>query len=232
MRGHIRFFIMFGAVVAFAALTVFVISQFSDAISFTEDGPRLVTMISLGLLIGSSVLLGERIGLGEALRNILIWAGIGLVVLLGYSYRDELQGVWNRLSGEISPGTVTTGDRSLSVRAGRNDQFYIDVTFNDATATLLIDTGASSTVISQSLARRAGIDPATLNYTITLSTANGRIQAAPARIGQVIIGPRTLKNVRVLVSSVKDDRTSVLGIETLRLFRSYSVEGNTFTLRW
>ena len=219
-------------VMALGALAVWLLSAVTDIAAFDSRAPELVFYISLLLLFMVGGLHAPRLGLRRTARNILVWAAVFVVLVIGYSYRDEIKGIWVRVSGELSPGTVDVKGRSLTVRAGSNNQFFIDVGLNGATTTMLIDTGASSTVISQRAARKAGLDPGALSYTITLSTANCLVQAAPVRIARLTIGPLTFRNARVLVTGRKDDRLSVLGIETLRLFKSYQVTGNAFTLRW
>jgi aspartyl protease family protein len=232
MRGHVFTMMVILGVIALGALAVWLLSLVTDIAAFDNRAPEMVFYISLLLLLMVGGLNAPRLGFKQTVRNILIWAAVFVVLVIGFSYRDELKGVWARVSGELSPGTVDVQGRSLSVRAGGDGHFYIDVGLNGAATTMLVDTGATSTVISQSTARRAGLDPSILNYTITLRTANGTVHVAPTRIGRLTIGPRTFTNARVLVTARKNDRLNVLGIETLRLFKSYQVTGNALTLRW
>ena len=46
----------------------------------------------------------------------------------------------------------------------------------------MVDTGASVVVLRASAAADAGIRPMPADYTATVSTANGTIKAAPARL--------------------------------------------------
>jgi aspartyl protease family protein len=232
MRGHLAVFLIILGVIALGALAVWILGEVTGIAAFDTRAPEMIFYISLLLLLMVGGLNAPRLGLRDTARNILIWAAVFVVLVIGYSYRDELEGVWKRVSGEVSPGTTDVQGRSLTVRAGAGGHFYLDVGLNGATTTMLIDTGATSTVISQATARRAGLDPGALSYTITLSTANGTVQAAPTRIARMTIGPLTFRDARVLVTGRKGDRTDVVGIETLRLFRSYQVTGNSFTLRW
>ncbi len=232
MRGHALTLMIILGVIALGALTVWLLGLATDIAAFDTKAPELVFYISLLLLFMVGGVNATRLGLKQTARNILIWAAVFVVLVIGYSYRDELKGVWARVSGELSPGTADVQGRTMSVRAGGNGHFYLDVGLNGAITTMLIDTGATSTVISQRSAKAAGLDPESLSYTLTLRTANGTVQAAPVRIARLTIGPLTFTNARVLVTGRKDDRLNVVGIETLRLFKSYQVTGNSFTLRW
>lgn len=232
MRGHVVTLLVILGIIALGALTVWLLGALTDIPAFDSRAPELVFYIALLLLFAAGAVHAPRLGLRETVRNILVWAAVFVVLVIGYSYRDELTAVWQRVSGELSPGVTTVEGRAISVRAGSGGHFYLDTKLNGAAVTMLVDTGATSTVLSQTHARAAGLDPATLSYIIPLVTANGRILAAPARIRTFEIGPRVFNDVRVLVTRRAGDGTSVLGIETLRLFRSYEVSGNSLTLRW
>ncbi|MEO1793093.1 MAG: hypothetical protein AAFU50_00635, partial [Pseudomonadota bacterium] len=41
--------------------------------------------------------------LSNALRDIAVWAGLGLLLVVGYSYRDELAPIYQRVAGELAP---------------------------------------------------------------------------------------------------------------------------------
>jgi aspartyl protease family protein len=84
--------------------------------------------------------------------------------------------------------------------------------------------------LSQTDAFKVGIDPSGLDYDIPVTTANGMIRLAVTNIAKFQIGEATFWNVRVLISP-RDDG-SVVGVNTLRRFRSYTVEGDKLTLRW
>ena len=230
--GHLLAIAIILGIFAAVALTVYVLAEVFDSDIFETDGPRLVYFGVLALVLSAGIFGVRHYNLGQMFRYAVIWLAVILVLVIGYSYRDELEGVWKRVSGEVSPGTTDVEGRSLSVRAGADGHFYLNVGLNGATTTMLIDTGATSTVLSQRSARRAGLDPKALSYTITLNTANGTARAAPARIARLTVGPLTFRDARVLVTARESDRINVLGIETLRLFRSYQVTGNSFTLRW
>ena len=51
---------------------------------------------------------------GKAARDLAIWGGLALALVLGYSYRDDFHNVAQRISGELMP----PGD-AVSVGCGR-----------------------------------------------------------------------------------------------------------------
>src|SRR3546814_8870933 len=67
------------------------------------DWAQLVQFGAILVLLSSGVVYLRRAHLGEALRNLAIWAAIGAALLLGYSFRHELSGLGSRLAGELMP---------------------------------------------------------------------------------------------------------------------------------
>ena len=80
-------------------------------------------------------------------------------------------------------------------------------------------------------ADRAGIDPATLSFSIPVQTANGSALTAATTIGTVTLGPIVERNVRALVARPEALTTSLLGHTFLDRLDSYEVRGGRMVLR-
>ncbi|MGE0736092.1 MAG: TIGR02281 family clan AA aspartic protease [Alphaproteobacteria bacterium] len=173
-------------------------------------------------------------GAGKVVKAAAIWIGLGVVLLVGYSFRDELGFVKNRVIGELDPSTVrATGDREMTVRASQDGHFYLRAEVNGRALRLMVDTGATFVSLSRGDAERIGLKPDQLTYDRVVSTANGRTTAAAVTIPQMRIGPVTLDDVRAHVSSGKrEDDLSLFGLSGLRQFRSYEVKDGALILRW
>lgn len=232
MSGHIRYLLFILAIIGAVALTVFIASQFFDVLRFDRSGPSAVFTLSLLVLLGGRLLLFRDIKLLQVVNAVLIWGALGLLLILGYSYRDDLTRQWNRITGELSPGTAVTEGRSLRISSARDGHFYADVSIDGHALRLLVDTGATNTVLSQRQAQAIGIDTAKLDYRIRLRTANGTIRAAPVTIKALRIGQATLRNLGILVSGASASDVSVLGVGTLNRFRGYQVRDGVLTLFW
>jgi len=226
-----------------AALLGWLASEYGENFDWGTDGPRLAYVLLLLVLVVSSLAL-RRTQIGFALKSLLAWAAIGLVVVIGYSYRAELKAVWYRVAGELDtsrPTPVETrvpgGDRdraesrALAIRQSSDGHYYVSVRVNGSDARLLVDTGATLTVLSKYQAERAGIFPSPAEYTASVRTASGIAKAAPVRLRDLEIGEARLQNVRALVMDTPAN-TSVLGIDTLQQFRSYEFRDGVLTLRW
>ena len=231
------------AIVAVGALVGWLVSEFGDNFEWGTDGPRLGYVLLLLVLVLSSFALRRR-QIAGALKSLLAWALIFIVVLLGYSYRTELKAVWYRVAGELDTSRPTPADprrdsredprgeeRALAIRVASDGHYYVTAAINGAELRLLVDTGATVTVLSVRHAERAGIFPNPGDYTANVRTASGISKAAPVKIREMRIGEARLDEVQALVMKTPGD-ISVLGVGTLQRFKSYEVRNGVLTLRW
>jgi aspartyl protease family protein len=219
-------------VLVLGGLTLLLWARYPEALGAGEAKAQALQYIGIAALVASGALLGRRVGVGAALRSILAWGGLGVMLILGYGYRDDIALIVDRLRGEPAP-TVgqLTGERALTYRASASGHFVVEARVGDVPIRFLVDTGASHVMLSRADARRLGFDPAKLRYTQRFDTANGQIRAAPVTLEKVSLGPVTFDRVRAYVSD-GDFAGSLLGLSLLRRFRSYEVRDGTLTLRW
>lgn len=168
----------------------------------------------------------------RALEAMAFWLAM-IVMLVGvYSYRFELQGLANRLLGEVAPGyTVTLAGGEVQVTRQAGGSFIIDGAVNGVPTRFVLDTGASAVVLTSGDAARAGIDPATLFYTQPVSTANGRTMAAATTIRELTVGSITERSVPALVAREGSLSQSLLGMTFLDRLASFEVRGDRLILR-
>jgi predicted aspartyl protease len=105
---------------------------------------------------------------------------------------------------------------SVAIRFS-NNKILVPVLVNDnLPATLLLDTGASFTVISPELARRAGLDPATATARSKVQMASGQeIEAPLVRLPAITVGAAKIANfgVAVYAFTVQDRAGQPLAID-------------------
>ncbi|MCW5771484.1 MAG: TIGR02281 family clan AA aspartic protease [Rhodospirillaceae bacterium] len=243
----------FAAIVAVGGLVGWLASEYGDRFDWKSDGPTLGYLLLLLVLVLSSFTI-RRAHISGALKAVLGWVAIGFVALVAYTYRGELKQVWYRVAAELGssrPIPVETADapgrdrdgrdrndrdrdgegRAMEIRQSSDGHFYVTTRINGAEARLLVDTGATVTVLSLREAERAGIFPSPGDFVIDVRTASGIAKAARADIRSLEIGEARLSNVRALVMKTPGD-ISVLGVQTLQRFRSYEVRDGVLTLRW
>lgn len=194
---------------------------------------QMSALYALGLLalVSSGLVFSRRLKLGEAARNLAIWFAIGATLLVGYSFRTELAGVFNRVRGEVVPAyAVPTSNRSLVLTASQDGHFYVMGQVNGAPVRFIIDTGSSGVVLSPADAQRAGVDLAALKYSSPGETANGVGYDAEAKVGSLVVGPLRLADVPVEVNKAPMS-ASLLGMSFLRQ-ADITTHGDQMTLRW
>ena len=236
------------ALLVVAALLGWLASEYGENFDWTSDGPRLGYVLLLVVLVVSSLAL-RRANVAGAVKSLVAWAAIGLVLVIGYSYREELKAVWYRVAGELDTSRATpvqprSGDRradsqsedsgesgALAIRQSSDGHYYVTARVNGSDVRLLVDTGATVSVLSKRHAERAGLFPSPAEYTVSVRTANGIAKAAPVRLRDFEIGDARLQDVQALVMDTPGN-ISVLGIGTLQRFKSYDVRNGVLTLRW
>jgi aspartyl protease family protein len=235
-----------------AGLLGWLASEYGDDFDWGTDGPRLAYVLLLIVLVVSSLAL-RRARIGFVLKSLLAWAAIGLVIIIGYSYREELTSVWYRVAGELDTSRATPVEprrsasrederasgrdrdvgegRALAIRQSSDGHFYVTARINGSDMRLLVDTGATLTILSKRQAERAGLFPAPGEYTQQVRTASGIEKAAPVRLRHFEIGEARLQDVPALIMDTPAN-VSLLGIGTLQRFKSYEVRNGVLTLRW
>ena len=113
--------------------------------------------------------------------------------------------------------------RSLTLDANRQGHFRAQARVNGSSVGFMVDTGASLVVLRASSAAEVGIHPMPADYTATVSTANGTIKAAPARLDRVEIGNITVSDVSALVLPDEVLAENLLGVSFLSRLKRYAV---------
>ena len=216
--------------VGVGGLVIFLSRRFPGALDTNADQASLVRALIILLLVASFVVMSPRLNLKGALRNIIIWLGIGALVLTVYTLRDDFKQIAARVTGEVLPFQASeNADGDLVLQRGRDGHFHIEVLVNDAPIRFLVDTGASIVTLSEGDARRAGYDPSALDYTLQFSTANGTAWGAPIRIERMRAGPLVARDVRAAVGGAGMSK-SLLGMSFLNQLNGFSVKGDTLIL--
>ena len=204
---------------------------------FGLDNDQLMRLLYLLALLafvlgGIGFRRGER---GAGLRNLAIWALIALALVAVYAYRGPLMRFAAPVLAELDPSRVvevTTADgaQELVVRRGPDGHFVVDAEANDASVRFLIDTGASSTVLTLADAERSGIETAALDFNRPVQTANGTAFFARATLRSLQIGPFRLSAVPVGVMLPEALNISLLGMSTINRFGGWRIDGDQMVL--
>lgn len=224
-------FIGFAIVIALGLALLFS-SDLGALSGLSEDQlMRIVPLLIILIIVGGG-LFSRRYRAKELFGNLFIWAGVLVMALVGYTYREDLGGVASRVFGELVPGTPTIDESkgTVTFRSGFDGHFKINAGVNGATVHTIFDTGASAVVLTQGDARRAGIDTDVLSYTVRVATANGTGKAASIILDRVEVGGIVRNNVRAFVAEKGALDTSLLGMTFLGTLSRYAVSGTVLEL--
>jgi aspartyl protease family protein len=229
----IRVWLIVGVgILALAAIVYWLAGERPDALSVEENQMRLTYLVILLVLVGSGLMVRwrDRPKL-KWLQHGLIWAGLGLVLVVGYSFRTEFPSLWTRMLAEVMPGrAIELNAGTAVVRADADRHFRIDAEVDGARVRFLLDTGASMVVLNRRDAQNLGFELDKLAFTQRTQTANGVGLGAPVRLREIRIGPIKVRNIRAMVNKAPMS-TSLLGVNFLERLSSYSVQNGTLTLR-
>ena len=232
---------------AWIALTLLVIAGLAlllraDAGSIAGFDPSdfaiAVACVALLIFLASSIAGSYRGRAGHAVRDFVTWALVALLLVAGYSYREEIFSLGHRVVGELLPPgsalrseTQVEGERSVRIRRRPDGHFIAKTQANGVSLNMLIDTGASTVVLKPADAQRLGIDVDRLKYTVPVQTANGTTYAAHVRLRNLALGPISLNDVDALVAKPGTLKENLLGMSFLSRLRSYEFTTDMLTLR-
>ena len=207
----------------------------TDAIlGMDGDSVMSVVYLTVLLLFIGSFFFAPRESLGTMAKQALAWVAIILVLMGGYVFRYDLQDIASRFTGGVVPGspiTARSGD-GVAVTLVRSPSGHFEAVagVNDASIRFLVDTGATSVVLSHADAAAAGLTPDDLAFTIRTQTANGTGRAAPTRIERLYLGGIERRNVPAMVAEKGRLGQSLLGQTFLESLSGYSRRGDRLTL--
>jgi aspartyl protease family protein len=183
------------------------------------------------LFVGTLALTFFRDRISQAVETAAVWLVIALVLAVGYTYRFELRAVADRVLSELVPGRVATRGRTVEIARGNGGNFGVVAQINGARVALVLDTGASSVVLTQDAAKAAGLPLEVLQYSVNIDTANGRTRAAPVTLDQLAVGGIVERAVPALIAQPGQLRASLLGMSFLNRLESWEVRGDRLVLR-
>ncbi|MBC2884995.1 TIGR02281 family clan AA aspartic protease [Ochrobactrum sp. CM-21-5] len=230
-----RFFWIAIAVIAIVALLLMSNNDSGMTMGLANDAFARAAYLGIWGVVLAAGLLGSGIRLSDFARNMAVWAVIVLGLVAGYQYRYDLQDAASRITAGLIPGSPISGrgaDGSLTVTLAKsaNGHFEVNGRVNGARVHFLVDTGASSIVLSQEDAQRAGLDTASLSYSVPVMTANGQAHAADIRISTLQIGEIERHDIRALVTKEGLMTGSLLGMNFLKTLGGFTVRGDQLIL--
>ncbi|MDN2568240.1 TIGR02281 family clan AA aspartic protease [Aquibium sp. A9E412] len=198
------------------------------------DFASLVMLGTLAAVLSAAFVGGRHRG-GPLLRMAALWLAILVLLVGGYQYRYELQDVASRLTAGLVPGSPLTvvggeGGTRVMLEKSAGGHFEVLAEINGRSVRALVDTGATSTVLTARDAARAGYDPGSLVYDVPVATANGIARAARVEAAEITVGAITRRGLPLLVAEPGRLGQSLLGMNFLSSLSGFDVRGDRLIL--
>jgi aspartyl protease family protein len=195
-----------------------------------EYGHILVQIIILVSLL-SVVFIRAKQDNSPVLQYFAQWLLLFFFIILAYTYKDEFSHIKERIVSAIYPGYVANYNADeLVVYQNKDGHFYLNTIINGTEILLMVDTGATTTVLSDQDARKLGFSMDNLQFDRSMRTAGGVVAAANINLNQVEIGDVIFENVPAMVSGNGSFNTSLAGMTLLKRFSAYKFRGNKLHL--
>lgn len=170
------------------------------------------------------------------MRGLLyLCAGLCLVGVYVASCSDDAQLIAAQLADAASPkapqNNTPKAYRTHSIARHRDGHFYLNSKVEGRPLVFLVDTGASSVLLSQSDAQRLGHAPPRSAYRHEFHTANGVTYAARTTLDQIRIGNKDFAKVDAYIIP-EGLSVSLLGQSVLRRFQSVQMRPDSLELTW
>lgn len=223
-------------VLALGLIALFASGDSGTVLGMEDDSfARLIYLGVFGAVVGAGVL-GSGLRFGHVVRTMAVWLLIILALVAGYQYRYELQDVASRVTAGLIPGSplsITDSDGRISVVLEKmaNGHFEVRAQVNGIPIQVMIDTGATSTVLSALDAVKIGYELNNLSFSTPIMTANGRANAARITLNEIRIGDITRYNLPILVAEPGRLDQSLLGMNFISTLSGFDIRGQRLTLR-
>ncbi|WPX96308.1 TIGR02281 family clan AA aspartic protease [Candidatus Bandiella euplotis] len=217
------------------AVLVYLLKERVGHISLDND--RLLNVVYAVIIISTigMNIISSRIPLGQVLSYAAVWTLIIGTLLTGYTYKADLQNVFNKVYANLIPGTVIQGEsedgngKVVMLVANQSAHFFANAQVNGVDISFLIDTGATDVALTRNDAKKLGINLESLSYTKKVLTANGTTWSAPIKLDSIQVGDITVNDVSASVSIDEGLDVSLLGMSFLNKLDSYQVHDDTLS---
>ena len=194
-----------------------------------DDRTALIVLGCLTLMLPLSALLARRPSVGSILRALAGWAVIAFLLYVGFSHRARIAEALSGFGNTIGIEDQTVDGDTVRIRQSPDGHFWAKVRLNGVERRMLIDSGATTTAISEETAREAGIALRRVPPVI-LNTANGAIQVARGRVETLRLGNLETRDLPVVISPTFES-FDVIGMNFLSRLSGWRVERGTLILQ-
>jgi aspartyl protease family protein len=163
--------------------------------------------------------------------NRLLLALVFAATIGAVAYRDpgKIARAGEAVAEMLHTGAVSSA-RAVQIARGQSGEFALRAKINGVNAPMVIDTGATSVVLTYETAKAAGLPLELLEYDVEVETAGGRTKAARLTLDRLAIGKLVERSVPALVVPHGQMKTNLLGMSFLDRLESWEVHADRLML--
>jgi aspartyl protease family protein len=150
--------------------------------------------------------------------------------VVAYGDPAQIARAKNTVSGLLHSRTLSSA-RAVRISRGQAGEFALQAKINGVTAPMVIDTGATSVVLTYDTAKAIGLPLELLEYDVDVQTAGGHTKAARLTLDRLAVGKLVERSVPALVVPHGQMKTNLLGMSFLDRLESWEVHADSLVLR-
>ncbi|MBB5049064.1 aspartyl protease family protein [Rhodopseudomonas rhenobacensis] len=158
---------------------------------------------------------------------IVLVATAGAVV--AYGDPERIASAGNMISQMLHPKAAPK-PRVVQIERGQSGDFTLRAKVNGVSAPMVIDTGATSVVLTYETAKAAGLPLEVLDFNVDVETAGGHTKAARLSLDSLAIGKLEERSVPALVVPRGQMKTNLLGMSFLDRLERWEVSADRLRL--
>jgi clan AA aspartic protease (TIGR02281 family) len=165
-------------------------------------------------------------------RLLLVLIALALTAGAVVAYKDpeRLARASDSVSDMLRRRTVSP-TRDVQIARRQNGEFALRAKINGVSAPMVIDTGATSVVLTWETAKAIGLPLEMLEYDVDVETAGGRTKAARLTLDRLAVGKLVERSVPALVVRRGQMKTNLLGMSFLDRLESWGVQADRLKLQ-
>jgi clan AA aspartic protease (TIGR02281 family) len=150
-------------------------------------------------------------------------------VVVAYGDPDRLAQASTTVSDMLRKRAMQPA-RAVQIARGQAGEFALLAKINGVNAPMVIDTGATSVVLTYDTAKAAGLPLELLDFNVEVETAGGHTKAARLTLDRLAIGKLVERSVPALVVPRGQMKTNLLGMSFLDRLESWEVRADRLML--
>jgi clan AA aspartic protease (TIGR02281 family) len=149
--------------------------------------------------------------------------------VIAYGDPDQIARAGEQVSHMLGRSAVKPAP-AVEISRSQAGEFALNVKINGIKAPMVIDTGATSVVLTWETAKAIGLPLDMLEYNVDVETAGGHTKAARLTLDRLAVGHLVEKSIPALVVPRGQMKTNLLGMSFLDRLESWGVQADRLKL--